>query len=656
MQHVVVGTAGHIDHGKTSLVKALTGTDTDRLPEEKARGITIDLGFAFLEEPDGLVIEIVDVPGHERFVKNMLAGAGGIDLALLVVAADEGVMPQTREHLAICQLLRIKSGLVVLTKADLAEPDWIELVRDDVRRAVEATFLAGAPIVPVSAKTGAGLSELRATLAGLARAVPARNPDRTARLPIDRVFTVRGFGTVVTGTLASGRFAVDERVEIYPRGIQSKVRGLQVHGHAVAQSEAGQRTAVNLQGVERAAIERGDVVAPAGTLVPTLLLDGSLELLEDAPRPVKMRDRVRFHVGTQEVMARVLPVGQAELEPGSACHARFRLEAPIVALPGDRFVVRSYSPIVTIGGGTVLDIAPPRFKRKGPALAAHLALLASGAPAEVLEEHLKQAGPAGARASDLRARTPFGPEQLSQLLAELQRDGRILAVDREWYLHRDASDRLRTQTLGLLEAFHRENPLRSGISREELRSRVGQAQERVFGQLLTTLESDGVVKSDRDQVRLATHSIRLSADQDRLVKGLEADFRNAAAAPPSPEEALARYGVKGSEKNELFQILVAERTLVRVKESLFFHTEALRSIQEQLVALLRQKKEIGPADFKDLFGVSRKYAIPLMEYFDAQRVTMRVGERRVLREALGREETGQGGSGPGVVDKPGSGA
>jgi selenocysteine-specific elongation factor len=274
----------------------------------------------------------------------------------------------------------------------------------------------------------------------------------------------------------------------------------------------------------------------------------------------------------------------------------------------------------------------------------------------VLEEHLKQAGPAGARASDLRARTPFGPEQLSQLLAELQRDGRILAVDREWYLHRDASDRLRTQTLGLLEAFHRENPLRSGISREELRSRVGQAQERVFGQLLTTLESDGVVKSDRDQVRLATHSIRLSADQDRLVKGLEADFRNAAAAPPSPEEALARYGVKGSEKNELFQILVAERTLVRVKESLFFHTEALRSIQEQLVALLRQKKEIGPADFKDLFGVSRKYAIPLMEYFDAQRVTMRVGERRVLREALGREETGQGGSGPGVVDKPGSGA
>jgi selenocysteine-specific elongation factor len=644
MRHVVIGTAGHIDHGKTSLVKALTGTDTDRLPEEKARGITIDLGFAFLEEPDGLVIEIVDVPGHERFVKNMLAGAGGIDLALRVVAAGEGVMPQTREHLAICQLLRIKSGLVVLSKADLAEPDWIELVRDDVRRAVETTFLAGCPIVPVSVKTGAGLPELRATLAALGRAVPAKDPDRTARLPIDRVFTVKGFGTVVTGTLVAGRFAVDEKVEVYPRGVQSKVRGLQVHGHPVEHASAGQRTAVNLQGVERAAIERGDVLAPAGTLVPTLLLDASLELLDDAPRPVKTRDRVRFHVGTQEVMARVLPVDRPEVAPGSSGHARFRLEAPVVALPGDRFVLRSYSPIVTIGGGTILDIAPPRFKRRGPALAAHLTLLAAGEPALVLEEHLKQAGAAGARAGDLRARTPFGPDQLRHLLDGLQQSGRILAVDREWYLHRDASDRLRSQTVAVLETFHRENPLRGGISREELRSRVGHAQERVFTQLLTTLETEGLVKSERDQARLASHAIRLSPDQERVVKGLEAEFRGAGAAPPSPEEALARLGVKGTEKHELFQILVADRRLLRVKESLFFHAEALRTVQEQVVALLREKKEISPADFKDLFGISRKYAIPLMEYLDTQRVTVRVGERRVLREGHGREEPARGGA------------
>ncbi len=633
VKHVVVGTAGHIDHGKTSLVKALTGTDTDRLPEEKARGITIDLGFAFLEEPGSLVIEIVDVPGHERFVKNMLAGVGGIDLALLVVAADEGVMPQTREHLAICQLLRIKSGMVALTKADLAEPDWIDLVRDDVANLVRSTFLAGCPLLPVSVKTGAGLGELRQALADLGRQVPAKPTDQTARLPIDRVFTVKGFGTVVTGTLTAGTFGVDDKVEVYPRGVQSKVRGLQVHGTGVERASAGQRTAVNLQGVERAAIERGDVVAPPGSLVPSLLADATLELLPDAPRPLKARDRVRFHVGTQEVMARVLLVDRATLEPGQVSYGRFRFEAPVVALPGDRFVIRSYSPIVTIGGGTLLDIAPPRFKRKAPALLAHLTLLEHGAPTQVLEEHLKQAGPAGARAADLRARTAFGPDRLKRLLEELVQAGALVAVDREWYLHREGNDRLRSQTLALLEAFHAENPLRAGISREELRSRAGHAQERVFSQLLSGLEAEGLVRSEKDQVRLATHTIRLSAEQDRIVKGLEADFLKAGAAPPSPEEALARLGVQGTEKHELFQLLVSDRRLLRVKDSLYFHAEALRAIQDKVVAHLREKKDIGPGDVKDLLGISRKYAIPLMEYFDAQRVTVRQGERRVLRGA-----------------------
>jgi selenocysteine-specific elongation factor len=633
MKHVVVGTAGHIDHGKTSLVKALTGTDTDRLPEEKARGITIDLGFAFLEEPGEVTVEIVDVPGHERFVKNMLAGVGGIDLAMLVIAADEGVMPQTREHLAICRLLRIKSGLVALTKTDLAEPDWIELVRDDVRELLDGTFLAGCAIVPVSVKTGSGLAELRSALIELARAVPPKAADQTPRLPIDRVFTVRGFGTVVTGTLTAGGLAVEDKVEIYPRGVGSKVRGLQVHGKPVERALAGQRTAVNLQGVERAAIERGDVVAPPGALLPTLLADATLELLADAPRPLKGRDRVRFHVGTQEVMARVLLVDRAQLEPGQVSYGRFRLEAPIVVLPGDRFVIRSYSPIVTIGGGTLLDIAPPRFKRKAPALLAHLSLLDAGAPAQVLEEHLKQAGAAGARAADLRARTPFGPEHLRRLLDEGVRTGAVVAVDREWYLHREANDRLRSQTLGLLDAFHADNPLRAGISREELRSRAGNAQERVFAQLLASLEAEGVVKSEKDQVRLASHAIRLTAEQQRVVSALEADYRQAAAAPPSPEEALARLGIKGSEKHELFQLLVADRRLLRVKEGLYFHAEALGAIQDKLVAYLKDKKEIGPAGIKDLLGVTRKYAIPLLEYFDAQRLTVRQGEHRVLRGA-----------------------
>jgi selenocysteine-specific elongation factor len=630
-KHVVVGTAGHIDHGKTSLVKALTGIDTDRLPEEKARGITIDLGFAFLEEPGGITIEIVDVPGHERFVKNMLAGVGGIDLAMLVIAADEGVMPQTREHLAICSLLHIPAGLIALTKTDLVEPDWLELVREDVAGVVRDTFLDGAPIVPVSAKTGQGLDDLRAGLRRLAATAPARGTDQLPRLPIDRVFTVKGFGTVVTGTLTAGGLSVDDRVQVYPGGAEAKVRGLQAHGQPVAAARAGQRTAVNLQGLERAAVTRGDVIGLPGTLVPSLLVDGTLELLADAPRAVKSRARVRFHVGTSEIMARALLLDRPELAPGETAFARFRLEAPLVARPGDRFVVRSYSPVVTIGGGTLLDVDPPRFKRKAPALVAHLTLLQTGDPQAVLEEHVRHVGSAGVRLATLAGRVPFGPARLRGLLETLQALGRVTAVDRDWFIHPDSLARLRTLVVETLTAFHRANPLKPGMSREELRGRAGAADERVFAFLLSALGADGVVKTERDKVRLAAHEVRLSADQQRVVERLEADFLRAEAAPPSAEEALGRAGLGGDEEHELFQVLVQAGKLVRVKESLFFHAQALDAIQEKVVALLRERKEIGPADIKDLLGISRKYAIPLLEFFDQRRVTSRVGERRILR-------------------------
>ena len=630
-KHVVVGTAGHIDHGKTSLVKALTGIDTDRLPEEKARGITIDLGFAFLEEPDGLTVEIVDVPGHERFVKNMLAGVGGIDLAMLVIAADEGVMPQTREHLAICSLLHIKTGLIALTKIDLVEPDWLELVKDDVRGAVRETFLEDAPILPVSAKTGEGLAELRAAVRGLAAGVPPRGTDQLPRLPIDRVFTVKGFGTVVTGTLAAGALAVDERVEAYPRGLQAKIRGLQTHGRPVTAARAGQRTAINLQGLERAAIDRGDVVGLPGTLVSSLLVDGTLELLKDAPRAVKSRTRLRFHVGTSEIMARALLLDRGELEPGASGLVRFRLESPLIALPGDRFVVRSYSPIVTIGGGTLLDIDPPRFKRKTPALVAHLELLQTGSPEAILEEHVRHVGTAGIRLAALAGRVPFGPERLRGLLNTLQKERRVLAVDRDWFIHPDSAARLRALAVQALETFHRANPLKPGMSREELRGRAGAVDERVFAFLLTALDAEGAVKTDRDKVRLASHEVRLSPDQQRVLDRLEEDFLRADAAPPSAEEALGRAGLGGDEEHELFQVLVQAGKLVRVKDSLYFHARALETIQTRVVALLQDRKEIGPGDIKDLLGISRKYAIPLLEFFDQRRITTRVGERRILR-------------------------
>jgi selenocysteine-specific elongation factor len=632
-RHVVVGTAGHIDHGKTSLVKALTGIDTDRLPEEKARGITIDLGFAFLEEPEALTIEIVDVPGHERFVKNMLAGIGGIDLALLVVAADEGVMPQTREHLAICSLLHVRAGLVALTKVDMVESDWLELVSDDVSRLVEGTFLGSAPVLPVSAKTGQGLDELRAALRSLAASVPARATDQLPRLPIDRVFTIRGFGTVVTGTLTAGQLQVDDRVEVFPKGALAKIRGLQVHGRPVERAVAGQRTAVNLQSLERAAIDRGDVLGLASSLVASSLVDGSLELLEDAPRPLKSRDRVRFHTGTAEVMARVLLLDRPELLPGETAFGRIRLEAPVVAMPRDRFVVRSYSPVVTIGGGTLLDIDPPRVRRKAPALVAHLELLASGSDEAVVEEHVRQAGVSGARVASLSGRVGVGPARLRALLESLQAGARIAMVDRDWFLHAEGMARLRSLVLSVLNAFHGANPLRPGMSREELRGRAGGVDERVFAHLVGALQAEGVLAAERDKVRLAAHTVRLSGEQQRAVDQVEGDFLKAGPAPPSVDEALGRAGLAGGEENELFQVLLDGRRLVRVKESLFFHTDALEAIQDRLVALLKERKEIGPADIKDLLGISRKYAIPLLEYFDGRRVTARVGERRVLRGA-----------------------
>lgn len=632
MKHITVGTAGHIDHGKTALVKALTGIDTDRLKEEKERGITIDLGFAHLELPNGMTVGIVDVPGHERFIKNMLAGVGGIDLVMLIVAADEGVMPQTREHLAICQLLRIKDGLAVLTKRDLVDAEWLELVGEDVAGTLKGTFLEGKPIRAVSSKTGEGLDELKATLAHLAEAVPPRPTDATFRLPIDRVFTIKGFGTVVTGTLLAGKVAVEDRVEVYPKGLQAKVRSLQSHGRSVTEAKAGQRTAVNLQGLEKAAIERGDVLSLPDCLEPTYMLDAQLQLTAAAPRPLKNRDRVRFHVGTSEVMARVILLDREELAPGQHGYVQFRLEAPVVALPEDRYVIRSYSPIITIGGGGLLDVAPRKAKRRSVGLLARLERLEHGTPAQVLEEHLRTAEAAGARLARLRTRTPFSPGQLRHLMADLVASGIAVPLDKEgsWFLHQEAYAGLRKAVLSLLEGFHAQNPLKAGIPKEELRARLNLSEDRVFLHLLEELERGGNLVVDRDKVRLAAHQVRLGPLQQALLDRLEDEFRSAGVQPPSQEETFAKLGVEREEDRELFQLLLDERKLVRVKESLYFHATALKTAEEELVAYLRKNGEITPGDVKDLLGVTRKYAIPLMEYFDTLRVTMRVGDKRML--------------------------
>jgi selenocysteine-specific elongation factor len=633
MKQVVMGTAGHIDHGKTQLIKILTGIDTDRLKEEKERGITIDLGFAHMTCDDGTEVGVIDVPGHERFVRNMLAGVGGIDLVMLVIAADEGVMPQTREHLAICQLLRIKDGLVALTKTDLVDEDWIELVSEDAREFLKGTFLEGKPIVPVSAKTGQGIDELRRALQTLVDRVPPKQLQGKFRLPVDRVFTIRGFGTVVTGTLFSGTIRVEERVEIYPKAIEVKVRGLQVHNAGVPEAVAGQRTAINLQGIEKVELERGDVLGRPGEFAPTFMLDAVLHHLPDAPRPLRHRARVRLHLGTSEIMGRVILLDREELPPGEEAYVQFRLEKPATVLPRDRFVIRSYSPVQTIGGGMVLDVQPVKHRRGEAGLTSHFQRLAESGAQEVFAHHLKQAGYQGLRLPEFLPRTEVSAAHLRQIAATLQQAGLVRAVGAEmgWYVHADAFDRLTREIRSSLETFHRRNPLKPNLSTEELRAKVQGLGERVCLLALEQLRHQGDVVVERDRVRLASHQVSLDDTRERLLNEIEGEFLAAGYQPPRVEEVFTKYKVGKGHDRELLQVLIDQGRAVRLKDNLVFHRSNLEKVASILVQYLRDHREITPIEFKDLLAVSRKYAIPLLEYFDSQKITIRVGDKRILR-------------------------
>ena len=505
MKQIVLGTAGHIDHGKTSLIKALTNIDTDRLKEEKERGITIDLGFAFLNLTEDIQLGIVDVPGHERFVKNMLAGVGGIDLVVLVIAADEGVMPQTREHLAICELLRVREGLVALTKIDMVEPDWLDLVQEDTAEFLRGTFLEGKPIVPVSSKTGEGLDALLAALRTLCQPMTPRSTTGPVRLPIDRVFTMRGFGVVVTGTLFSGSLHLDERVEVLPQRETARVRGLQVHNQSVSEAVAGQRTAVNLQGLEKADLQRGAVVVTPGRFPVTYMLDVTLALLADAPRPLKHRDRVRFHIGTSEIMGRVILLDRDEVQPGEEVFAQLHLEEPTVAAAQDRYVLRSYSPVQTIAGGMILNTVPAKHRRRRPQVLEQLTVLRDGTAVDALAVHLANAEYAGLQWSDFLLRSPLDEAALRSAVHSLREQGIGVAIDETppWLLHREQYARARTQILQLLEAFHRTNPLKPAMFTEELRSKFPGMAEKVFATLLQDLMAAGELEVSRDKVKLA---------------------------------------------------------------------------------------------------------------------------------------------------------
>ena len=634
---IILGTAGHIDHGKSALIKSLTGIDPDRLKEEKLRGITIELGFADLTLPTGQLLGIVDVPGHERFVRHMVAGATGMDLVALVIAADEGVMPQTREHLEICQLLRVKQGLVVLTKVDLVEDDWLELVEEEVREAIKGTFLEKAPIVRFSAVTGQGQEELLQTLAELAARVPPKPVKGIFRLPIDRVFTIKGFGTVVTGTAISGHLKVGESVYVYPPGYKARVRSLQVHGHAVEEALAGNRTAINLQGLEKEELERGMVVAPPGALLPGRRLDAYLQILPSAPRPLKHRQAVRLHTGTSERVALPLLLAADDLPPGAAGYVQFFLREPLALKPGDRLVIRSFSPAFTWGGGQVLHVSPPRHKRQQAGVLEHLATLEQGSPEPVLRLYLEEAGPAGRSRSELTALLPWDPGDLVGLLAKFTKEGQALNYDpeKERYLAAATARELRQQIQALLNAYHRKNPLKPGLSKEELRRQLPpQMEVRLFNYLLGEMVTAKQIALEKDLVRLASHKMTLAVDQEETSNRLAALYHKGELSPPTLKEAGAALDLPPDKLKQLLTVLVNQGRLVKVKEDLYFHQEAIDQIKTALVDFLKQNKEISVIQFKDLTQTSRKFTIPLLEYFDSTRTTVRVGEARRLREGV----------------------
>jgi len=622
VRHLIVGTAGHIDHGKSSLVRALTGIDPDRLKEEKDRGITIDLGFADLDLGSGVTLSFVDVPGHERFVRHMVAGVAGIDCVLLVIAADEGVRPQTREHLMICSLLGVRHGLVVLAKADAVDRELREVVGLEVKEFLRGSFLESAPMLCVSARTGEGLDELKAAIAVLAERIPPRPVEGIARLPVDRSFVVRGFGTVVTGTLFSGTLAEGDEIEVLPGGRRGRVRGLQVHRHRVPSVRSGQRAAVNLQGLDRSDVPRGSTLAHLGTLPTTRRLWARARLLPGAPEGLRKGGAVRFHQGTCERSARIRVLGE---EADGELAVEILLGGDTVLLPGDRFVLRRPAPVDTLGGGVVLDVRPPSGRsRIRPGT-----IPGAGDPDEDLLLRLERAGGRGREAAALASELGLTAAELEARSRRLQAASRLVLAGGQ-LVHAGTWSRLQADCEEMLAEFHRREPLRAGMSREELRSRLcREMPQEVWRVFLDRLADEVRIRLHGEIVARAGHEVRFSEQEQEAASRIEARFREAGLDPPDPPEVLAREA--SGQAARIVEVLVANGRLVRLRDGRLFHGEALEALRRKLHEHARTSRMIDVATFKQIAGVTRKNAIPLLEYLDSERTTRRVGN---LREIL----------------------
>lgn len=623
MRHIILGTAGHIDHGKSSLVKALTGIDPDRLKEEKERGITIDIGFADISYPEeDLTVGIVDVPGHEKLISNMLAGAGGIDIVLMVIAADEGIMPQSREHLAICNLLKIKSGLIALTKTDLVEKEWIELVSDEVRGFVKGTFLEGAPLVPVSSRTGENLELLKIEIRDLALRVTPKTSGGLFRLPIDRVFSLKGFGTVVTGTAISGSISVDNMLEILPRNISTKVRGLHSHGKAITTAYAGQRVAVNLQSVEKEDLSRGDVAVTPASFSPTKTIDAFLELLHDAPL-LKSKSLVHFYIGTAETIARVILYGKEELKAGENCYCQFRLQDPVVSMSGDRYIIRRFSPLETLGGGAVLDPSPHRRRKKDGIQ--DLEEIHKGGLAQKISLKIEKAGITGISVNAINGWINADTQDIAAAVEMLKKADEIVQHE-DILLHRKAFSLIQAKIAGLLGAYHKMHPLKPGMPKEEVRTHL-KIDVKLFNFVLTGFKN---ITVDKDLVRLKDFRIALSTNEEANRSKIIEMLEQGGFQPPSKAEITEVLKIDQKQVSDILNILSQEKSIVRISDSLYLSAASYESMISSLKAFFLNKSEITVAEFRDILKTSRKFALSFLEYLDSNRITLRTGDVRKL--------------------------
>lgn len=628
MKHVIMGTAGHIDHGKSSLVKALTGIDPDRLKEEKERGITIELGFAHLDLPDGTRIGIVDVPGHERFVRTMVAGAGGIDFVLLVIAADEGVMPQTKEHFEICRLLGIESGLIALTKIDLVEHELLELAKEEIREFVKGSFLDGAPIVPFSAVTLEGKDELLSAIEKVSKGVTKKRVG-PFRLHIDRVFTMKGFGTVVTGTTMAEEVSIGEEVMIYPNQITAKVRNIQVHRQSVDKAKAGQRTALNLVGSKVENIERGMVIGKPNTLPLTTRADVIIELLNNASK-LTPQTKVRFHAGTKEILARIVPLDE-KLMNSKIGFAQIVLDEPTALVGGQHFVIRSYSPITTIGGGKILNPLPQRKKRRTQDLPSILeALLSSDIEKKILALAL-EAETKGISKNLLPALVGADPQEVSKVFDELIEKTKLDLINPQTKtaVHQKIIEALIEEAIKHVKQYHEQFPYREGILRAELEEKL--KLNELASKAIDSAIASNLLTQNEKWIRLPNFSMQLSSELERDIQKLEQIYKTAGTTPPTVKE-LSESQLFSLNTLEILELATRLKRLVKISEELYYHCEVLNDIESRLVKYLKEHGSISAARFRDLFGFSRKFAIPLLEYFDTIKLTIRIGDERTLRK------------------------